>query len=184
MRNQEQENLRLPHQEFSWAVERFSAFCFSCIHQQIWDAAGCWRGSPSYLCPSPAENSARTVMKGKEEGCPQSGWPNWLREVVSSNSATFSGWHPWGCPPKTPNPQPQHPPNHPNLKAQLNLCTWHMTNITHSHHEKYSFKSGVMAYFCTPSIWEAKARRLPWVAIQCGLCSEFWALLGYSEALT
>lgn len=52
---------------------------------------------PAYLCPSPTEeNPARTAVKGNEEVCPQSGWPNWLLtgewEVSShSNPAPFSG---------------------------------------------------------------------------------------------
>lgn len=47
IRNQEQKTLRLPHQEFSRAVERFSAFCFSHI-QQIWDPPWMLKREPSY----------------------------------------------------------------------------------------------------------------------------------------
>lgn len=75
MITQEQKNLKLTQQEFSWAVERFMHSVLAASTNRFETLLDAEEGVqlPVLLCPSAAEeNPARTTVKDKEEECPQS----------------------------------------------------------------------------------------------------------------
>lgn len=110
----QEQKILLPYQKLSWAVEGFFKFCFSCLRQHL---------NPGWMLKRESfpkeEDPARTTVEGKEEECPQSGWPNWLSKDVSSHSNSSFQWlTPLGMLPEISNTHSQCSHWHPCLKAQ------------------------------------------------------------------